>query len=64
MSFLRRQKVREEPRPVDPADVQNRLDQERKKRVRGGGRQSTFLSEVAAEAAVAGPAPTLTGIGG
>lgn len=64
MSFLRRQKVREAPRPVDPADVQNRIDQERQKRLRGGGRASTFLSTVAAETATAGPTPTLTGADG
>lgn len=64
MSFLRRQKVREAPRPVDPADVQNRVDQERQKRLRRGGGASTFLSQVAAESATASPAPTLTGVGG
>lgn len=63
MSFLRRQKVREAPRPVDPADVQNRIDQQRQKRLRSGGRASTFLSEAVAEAATAEPAPSLTGIG-
>lgn len=63
MSFLRRQKVVEAPRPVNPADVQNRIDQQRQKRLRGGGRASTFLSEAVAEAAVAGAPPTLTGIG-
>ena len=63
MSFLRRQKVREAPRPVDPADVQNRIDQQRQKRLRTGGRVSTFLSEAVAEAATAGAAPTLTGVG-
>ncbi len=63
MSFLRRQKVREAPRPVDPADVQNRIDQQRQKRLRTGGRTSTFLSEAVAEAATAGAASTLTGVG-
>lgn len=63
MGFLRRQKVQASPRPVDPADVQNRIDQQRQRRLRGGGRASTFLSDAVAEAAVAGPAPTLTGIG-
>lgn len=63
MSFLRRQKVREAPRPVDPADVQNRIDQERQKRLRSGGRPSTFLSTVAADTAAAGPLPTLMGGG-
>lgn len=64
MSFLRRQKVKEPPRPVDPADTANRIDQARTRRLKSGGRHSTFLSEVAAEAASAGPMPTLTGVGG
>lgn len=63
MSFLRRQKVRETPRPVDPADTQNRIDQARQRRLRSGGRASTYLSEAVAAAATAGPAPTLTGVG-
>lgn len=64
MGFLRRQKVQAPPRPVDPADVQNRLDDERQKRLRGGGRASTFLSSAVAEAAQAGGRSTLTGVGG
>lgn len=63
MSFLRRQKVQETPRPVDPADTQNRIDQNRQRRLRSGGRASTFLGEAVREAATAAPAPTLTGIG-
>lgn len=63
MSFLRRQKVRETPRPVDPADTQNRIDQARQRRLRSGGRASTYLSEAVAPAATAAPAPTLTGVG-
>ena len=62
MSFLRRQKVQAPPRPVDPADTQNRIDQQRQRRLKGGGKASTFLSQAVAEAAVAAPAPTLTGI--
>lgn len=64
MSFLRRQKVKEPPKPVDPADTANRIDQVRQKRLRSGGRQSTFLSEIAAETAASAPLPTLTGVGG
>lgn len=64
MSFLRRPKVTPPPRPVDPADTANRADQVRQKRLRGGGTASTFLSQAVAEAAVAGPRPTLTGTGG
>ncbi|WP_312598217.1 hypothetical protein [Brevundimonas sp.] len=63
MSFLRRQKVREAPRPVDPADVQNRIDQARQKRLRSGGRASTFLSDAVTAAATAGAPATLTGVG-
>jgi len=63
MSFLRRQKVAAPPRPVDPADTANRIDQVRKKRLATGGRASTFLSEAVATAATAAPAPTLTGVG-
>lgn len=62
MAFLRRPKVQEPPRPVDPADTQNRIDQARSRRLRTGGRASTFLSSVAAEAATAAPPPTLTGV--
>ena len=64
MSFLRRPKVTEPPRPIDPADTANRADQVRQKRLRTGGRASTFLSQAVAEAAVAGPRPTLTGTAG
>lgn len=64
MSFLRRQKVTPPPRPIDPADTANRADQVRQRRLRSGGRVSTFLSEAAAEAATTGPAATLTGVRG
>lgn len=64
MSFLRRPRVPEPPKPIDPADTANRADQVRQRRLRSGGRASTFLSEVAAEAATTGPAATLTGVGG
>jgi len=62
MSFLRRQKVQAPPRPVDPADTQNRIDQVRQNRLKKGGRVSTFLSDAAAEGATAAPLPSLTGI--
>lgn len=64
MSFLRRPKVTEPPRPIDPADTANRADQVRQKRLRGGGTASTFLSQAVGETAVAGPRPTLTGAAG
>lgn len=64
MSFLRRQKVVAPPRPVDPADTANRVDQVRQKRLRSGGRASTFLSDAVAEAATASPLPSLTGVSG
>ncbi len=63
MSFLRRQKVVAPPKPVDPADTANRIDNERQKRLRRGGQASTFLSQAVADAATASPAPTLTGVG-
>lgn len=62
MSFLRRARVTEPPKPIDPADTANRIDQVRQKRLRTGGRASTFLSQAVADAAT-GPAPTLTGVG-
>lgn len=64
MSFLRRAKVTEPPRPIDPADTANRADQVRQRRLRAGGRASTFLSQAVAETATAGPRPTLTGSAG
>lgn len=64
MSFLRRQKVAEPPRPVDPADTANRADQVRQKRLKAGGRASTFLSQAVADAATAAPLSTLTGLPG
>lgn len=64
MSFLRRAKVTEPPRPIDPADTANRADQVRQRRLRTGGTASTFLSQAVADAAVAGPRPTLTGAAG
>lgn len=60
MSFLRRPKVEAPPPPVDPADTANRADQVRQRRLRSGGRASTFLTQATAEAASAGK-PTLTG---
>jgi hypothetical protein len=63
MAFLRRQKVQETPRPVDPADTANRVETERQKRLSSGGRTSTFLSQVAAETATASPRATLNGGG-
>ena len=64
MSMLRRQRVIEAPKPIDPADVQNRVDQQRQRRLRSGGTQSTFLSTIAAEGATAAAPATVTGIGG
>lgn len=61
MSFLRRPKVKEAPPPIDPADTANRVDQVRQRRLRSGGRASTFLSSAAAESGTAA-APTLTGV--
>lgn len=63
MSFLRRPKVTEPPKPIDLADTANRADQVRRRRLQTGGRASTFLSQVTADAAVAAPKPTLTGAG-
>lgn len=62
MSFLRRIKVKEPPRPVDPADTANRADQVRQRRLRSGGRLSTFLSQAVPDAGTPAPAPTLTGV--
>jgi hypothetical protein len=62
MSFLRRQPVREAPRPVDPADVQNRIDQTRQRRLRSGGSASTFLGQTVQSAATSAPPATLTGV--
>ncbi len=61
MAFLRRQKVQATPRPVDPADTANRIDTERQKRLRSGGRASTYLSSAMAEAATPAPGATLDG---
>jgi hypothetical protein len=63
MSFLRRQKVRETPRPVDPADTQNRIDDQRRRRLSSGGRASTFLAEAVQAASTPAPPATLTGVG-
>lgn len=66
MSFLRKAKQRDQTtaaRPVDPADTQNRIDQQRRRRLQSGGRASTFLSAAVAEAAQAAPLATLTGTG-
>lgn len=63
MSFLRRQKVVAPPRPVDPADTANRIDQARQKRLKKGGQASSFLSNAVAEAATSAAPPSLTGIG-
>lgn len=62
MGFMRRPKVQAAPAPVDPADTANRVANERDRRIRTGGRASTFLSQTVADAAQA-PAPSLTGIG-
>lgn len=61
MSFLRRQKVVEPPAPIDPADTANRADQVRQRRLRQGGRASTFLTSAVADGAATGGKPTLTG---
>lgn len=62
MSFLRRQKVRETPKPVDPADTQNRIDDQRRRRLQSGGSASTFLGEAVASVVATGAPPTLTGV--
>ena len=62
MSFLRRQKVREAPRPVDPSDVQNRIDQNRQRRLRSGGTASTFLGQAVQAAGTTVAPATLTGV--
>lgn len=49
------------PPPPDPADLQNRSDSERRRRLGRGGRQSTLLTRMAETAAGLEPSATLTG---
>jgi len=49
--------------PPDPADLENRRDTERRKRLATGGRQSTLLA-TAMERAATRPTATLTGMSG
>jgi hypothetical protein len=48
---------------VDPSDLENRRESERRKRLATGGRQSTLLA-TAMERAAAKPTATLTGVNG
>ncbi len=60
------QLVGDKPKPArtpDPADPQNRLDDQERRRLMAGGRNSTRVSSGAAPAAAAAPRATLTGLG-
>jgi hypothetical protein len=58
-------KAKPNPAPPDPADLANRVNNQRSDRLAGGGRNSTFLG-AAVEAAQAGvkPKAQLTGLDG
>lgn len=65
MSFLRPPK---QPAPVatpDPADTANRVEDARKRRLLGGGRNGTVLGDMVAGASAGRASPnTLTGLNG
>lgn len=63
MSFNRKSPPKpEDPGPApNPADTQNRIMSARRRRLAGGGTQSTFLAGAMAPALAA---PTKTGVGG
>ncbi|TCS14552.1 hypothetical protein [Caulobacter sp. BK020] len=65
MSFLRPPK---QPAPVatpDPADTANRIDDARRRRLLGGGRNGTVLGQMVEGAAASRSSPnTLTGLNG
>lgn len=61
--MFRRPKLEAAPVQPDPADLENRRQTERRKRLSTGGRQSTMLAQ-AMERAASAPTATLTGVGG
>lgn len=61
--MFRRPKMEAAQVQPDPADLENRRQTERRKRLSTGGRQSTILAQ-AMERAAAAPTATLTGVGG
>lgn len=61
--MFRRPKMEQVGPMPDPADLANRRDTERRRRLSTGGRQSTILG-AAIRAASTGPTATLTGVQG
>lgn len=59
--MFRRPKMEQVGRPPDPADLENRRNTERRRRLSTGGRQSTILG-AAIRAASTAPTATLTGV--
>lgn len=63
MSFLNPK--RPDPVPIpDPSDTANRAGGLKARRLAAGGRNATFLAQIAGDAAAARPAATLTGLNG
>lgn len=61
--MFRRPKIESAGTQPDPADLENRRETERRKRLSTGGRQSTILAK-AMERAASAPTATLTGVNG
>lgn len=61
--MFRRPKIEPQGQTPDPADVANRRDTERRKRLATGGSQSTMLGRAVQRAATSS-STTLTGVGG
>lgn len=60
MSFLQ-PSIPKPPPTVDAGQTDNRLMDQRRRKLQGGGRNATFAAQAAT---VAAPRPTLTGLGG
>lgn len=65
MSFFRTPKTPEPVTPPNPADLDNRVNDERRRRLSTGGRNATALGMMASATAPAGrQTATLTGLNG
>jgi len=63
MSFLRAPKAPDPQATPDPADAANRVNDARRRRVLGGGRNATVLGQMVEGASAGGGSPrTLTGL--